>query len=203
MNVYFAKNQTDWIGITAQPLSVCAWSLNPAPDATAAARYDSNGLFVRLTSHAYPARAVNTEPNSPVWEDSCLEFFFSPDRIRYVNLEANARGALRASIGTGRHDRMHLLNLNVPMPTVSANVESDRWSADFFVPYSLIEALWQRIPKAGDTLFVNFYSCGDKTPHPYYAAWNPVCTPSPDFHRPEFFGELLFDEPFRFRDHPM
>lgn len=23
-------------------------------------------------------------------------------------------------------------------------------------------------------------------------SWNPVCTPSPDFHRPEFFGEIRF-----------
>ena len=36
----------------------------------------------------------------------------------------------------------------------------------------------------------NFYKCGDKTAHPHFLSWSPVSTEKPDFHRPEFFGEL-------------
>ena len=39
----------------------------------------------------------------------------------------------------------------------------------------------------------NFYKCGDKTAHPHYLSWSPIDTPKPDFHRPDFFGELLLD----------
>ena len=46
----------------------------------------------------------------------------------------------------------------------------------------------ENLPKA---VRGNFYKCGDKTAHPHFVSWNPVGTPSPDFHRPEFFGELL------------
>jgi hypothetical protein len=38
----------------------------------------------------------------------------------------------------------------------------------------------------------NFYKCADGTDSPHYVTWNPVQTPTPDFHRPEFFGELYF-----------
>ena len=31
----------------------------------------------------------------------------------------------------------------------------------------------------------------DKTAHPHYLSWSPIGTEKPDFHRPEFFGELV------------
>ena len=46
-------------------------------------------------------------------------------------------------------------------------------------------------PHSGLRLRGNFYSCGDLSPAPYYAAWSEVDTGTPDFHRPEYFGELL------------
>ena len=38
----------------------------------------------------------------------------------------------------------------------------------------------------------NFFKCADGTPHIHFLSWNPIGTPSPDFHRPAFFGELFF-----------
>ena len=37
----------------------------------------------------------------------------------------------------------------------------------------------------------NFYKCGDETKTPHYGSWNPIENPTPDFHRPEGFGELV------------
>jgi hypothetical protein len=28
--------------------------------------------------------------------------------------------------------------------------------------------------------------------HPHYLSWNRIDIPQPDFHRPDFFGELKF-----------
>jgi hypothetical protein len=39
----------------------------------------------------------------------------------------------------------------------------------------------------------NFYKCGDGTPEPHFVTWNPVGTENPDYHRPEFFGKVLFE----------
>ena len=39
----------------------------------------------------------------------------------------------------------------------------------------------------------NFYKCGDETSIPHYVTWNPVKTKEPDYHRPEFFGQIQFE----------
>jgi hypothetical protein len=46
---------------------------------------------------------------------------------------------------------------------------------------------------AGHVARANFYKCGDETETPHFGAWSPVQTPQPDFHRPEFFGRLVFE----------
>ena len=36
-----------------------------------------------------------------------------------------------------------------------------------------------------------YHLAADATPAPHYAAWSPVETQTPDFHRPEYFGERI------------
>jgi hypothetical protein len=38
----------------------------------------------------------------------------------------------------------------------------------------------------------NIYKCGDALPVPHYVSWRPIDTPDPDFHRPEYFGQIVF-----------
>ena len=42
--------------------------------------------------------------------------------------------------------------------------------------------------------YCNFYKCGDKQVEPHYLSWNPVLTDNPDFHRPEYFGKVIFED---------
>ena len=39
----------------------------------------------------------------------------------------------------------------------------------------------------------NFYKCGDKLPEPHFISWSAIHSPEPDFHLPDFFGELYFE----------
>ena len=39
----------------------------------------------------------------------------------------------------------------------------------------------------------NFYKCGEKTEYIHFALWNGPFTEKPDFHRPEFFKEIVLD----------
>lgn len=181
----------DWALVPSAAPEACRWSPNPPPASEAKAVWTEEALLVRLESFAAPTRAENTAPDSPVWEDNCLEFFFAAAGTDYLNLEANANGALRASIGPDRHARRLLRELDVPLPLVAASCGADGWSVSFTIPAALLETLLGVTPHSGLRLRGNFYACGDRTPAPYYAAWNPVETPAPDFHRPEFFGELL------------
>ncbi len=39
----------------------------------------------------------------------------------------------------------------------------------------------------------NLNKCASATSAPHYLSWNPIDTPTPDFHRPEFFGKIILD----------
>lgn len=183
-----------WDEITAERLEECAWSPNPAPGAQMQGIYlKDQGLIFRLRSFASPARAENWEPDSAVWEDSCLECFLSFDGERYINLEVNANSALRASVGKERHGRTLLLDTGCEMPQVSAVEGENGWEVYFFIPNQTVRDLFGIVPESGMNFFANFYSCGDETPAPHYAAWNRVETEQPDFHRPEYFGRLVIE----------
>lgn len=186
------SGKTDWGAVEKAPLRQCAWSPCPAPPAEMQAVLSADGhLLVRLTSHALPTRAAVTLDDGSVWEDSCLECFLSFDGERYINLEVNSNSALLAGYGAGRQDRVTLKSMGVPIPRARAWVLRDHWLAELDICPETVAAL-SGVQLARGTRFTgNFYSCGDRTPAPHYAAWSPVITPSPDFHRPEFFGTLV------------
>ena len=174
----------DWTAVEKQRLSSCSWSPFPAPDVSVQAVRSDASLIVRLECLAPVSRAVNLDPDSSVWQDNCLEFFFDAGDNRYINLEANANGALHAAIGSSRNGRVFLRSLPVQQPSVVSRFTESGWEAVFTVPFSLIPDK--------EHLRANFYACGDLTPEPYYSAWNPVLTDQPDFHQPDFFGSLTF-----------
>ena len=63
------------------------------------------------------------------------------------------------------------------------------WSAEFFIPFKLLEPLLGSLPKAGDRWRANFYRVdydGGKTTK---WEWSPV---EGDFHRPRDFGTIVF-----------
>ena len=37
------------------------------------------------------------------------------------------------------------------------------------------------------------YKCGDQTKYEHYMSWNYVGNEVPQFHSPEFFGEMIFE----------
>ena len=51
----------------------------------------------------------------------------------------------------------------------------------------------QRAPLYGARMKANFYKCGDKLQTPHFLSWNRIDLPSPNFHRPDFFGTLEFE----------
>ena len=184
----------DWSSAPSLPLTPCVWSPHAPPEVQVQALWQTDALLVRLLSAAPPARAVVTQDDGRVWEDSCLEFFFADEGSgRYVNLEANANGALLAAVGKSRHERQLLASLPLVRPAVRCAPCGAGWEAVFRIPAAALRTLFGLTLQPGLTLRVNAYACGDQTPSPYYAALFPVQTESPDFHRPEFFGQLLLE----------
>ena len=154
------------------------------------------GVHVRLWSDETALRCVCTERDDPVYEDSCLEFFFAPFSDKgYFNVEMNPRGVFLAQYGTGREARVFLKTLTGLSPTVEPLAVKDGWGVACFLPCGLIEQVCGRPFSADAGSFRgNFYKCGDKTAVPHYAAFSPVDALPPGFHAPAHFATIEIRE---------
>lgn len=66
------------------------------------------------------------------------------------------------------------------------------WTVEYSIPFVFIEKYFGKLDfSPGCRLEGNFYKCGDETRYPHYGCWNPIKRTTPDFHRPEFFGDLI------------
>jgi hypothetical protein len=146
-------------------------------------------------------RALETEINGNVYQDSCVEFFISIDGIHYYNFEFNCIGTPHAGWGTGRHNRQHLpveAVRNIQIKSSLGNQPFDTKAGSFtwdLVAVIPVECFIhdQDLDLTGMTCTANFYKCGDLLPEPHFVTWNPVVTPQPDYHHPEFFGKIHFE----------
>jgi hypothetical protein len=168
------------------------------PITTVSAAHSKTDLYLLYQVHGNCLRAVNTRDNENVHEDSCVEFFVKlPDSDTYFNFEFNCSCVCKAARHFGTRD--HFVYLS---PSEMAEIE--RWSSigkrafnsmnGMFswelcvrIPFRLMDIDPENLPKK---LLGNFYKCADATDQPHYVTWNPVNTEKPDFHRPEFFGEI-------------
>ena len=155
--------------------------------------HDRQDLYVLLRAVEAHIRAEYTAPLSPVYQDSCLEFFFMPEGgDRYFNFEINPNGCLWIGFGTGREGRS-VLSPADPVPFgIRTERTPDGWEASWRIPLSFLRLFLPDFAFAGN-LRANVYKCGDLTEQEHYLSWNPVASETPDFHRPRDFGVMAFE----------
>ena len=162
--------------------------------------WSARALHVRFRVGEKKVPVRYTRFQDPVYKDSCVEFFvdmFPAKTLGYVNFEMNAGGTLLAAFGPDRAHRRPLWPEDLAGMSVVTGEEDwpgvgDSWRVSYDVPLALFRKLYGEDVRSGHRAAANFYKCGDETALPHYGAWSPVGTASPDFHRPEFFGELVF-----------
>ncbi len=194
-----AADTVDWNAIPAAPIDSFFWYEGHTPETTARLVFvEGFGFILRMTCAECDPKAVYTEYNEPVYTDSCLEFFC--DWLgdgRYINMEMNANGTLLSCIGPDRHARTPIADLSDgEIFPVQGEVCDGYWTVTAAIPTALLCRILgvDTIPFGkGYTFRGNFYKCGDETPIPHYGMWSPVGTEKPDFHRPEYFGDLIMD----------
>lgn len=189
--------QPDWDAVPY--LDVAHFNWEPEMDIRMKAQicYDANGLYVHLRTWEKNIRAEYDQPLSPVYEDSCMEFFFCPvdGDMRYFNFEINPNGCMYIGFGTAkpRPIRLVLQDEDVLLQKRIRRT-TDGWEAFYTVPVSLIQDFYPGYQlESGKKLRANCYKCGDKTPHPHFISWNPMTSPTPCFHRPEDFGKMILE----------
>ncbi len=187
------RGAIDWDSVPVMPVDKVLWTGDTGIRAAGQLCYDDGALYVHLRAAEKAVRAEYTEPLSPVWEDSCLEFFFRiRGAVNYFNFEINPNGCHCLQFGPDRNDRVNLVRGDAAEYfDIRTNRTPDGWEVFYRIPLKFIRLFHPGYRFEGG-LQANLYKCGDKTAAPHYLSWNPVDTPSPDFHRPEFFAEIRF-----------
>ena len=113
----------------------------------------------------------------------------------YFNFEINPNACLELGFGLDRKNRVRLCH-KAELETFRLRCvrTTDGWVAEYRLPLDFFRLFYPALRFVPGVRFRgNCYKCGDRTEHPHYLAWNPVNIPSPDFHRPEFLGEMILN----------
>jgi len=183
----------DWSSVPQLKMDQILWKPDCGIRAFGQFCHDPENLFVHLRAMEKQIRAEYTAPLSPVHLDSCLEFFFMPEKEdRYFNFEINPNGCLWIGFGHGREDSTVLFRKDMAVLfDIRPAVTLDGWEVYYRIPLSFLRLFWPGFAFAGN-LRANVYKCGDLTEDEHYLSWNPVSSAEPDFHRPQDFGLMVF-----------
>lgn len=189
------KDEIDFSDCEKAVISNYKWTEGYAPEAFAQLLYiKDKGFALKMTAVESEPRAVYSNYNDPVYKDSCLEFFVNFDNgDKYLNFEMNSNGAFLAAVRTDRYNKTAIDEL-APLPEVKVEKCENAWTVSVFFSNEFIEKTFGKIDiKSGYSFKGNFYKCGDDTDIPHFGMWSPVDNETPDFHRPEFFGDLIVE----------
>jgi hypothetical protein len=169
---------------------------NYRPVTAARMAADDTALYVYMETGETGVRAEERGFSGRVYTDSCMELFLMPDpghSPRYLNWEFNPRGAMYLSLGISRHDREDIRPDNYrELFQVHTEVLNDGWRLEYYIPLDFLHRYFPAMKwGTGHTMRGNFYKCGDKTSRPHFGCWSPIDLPRPDFHCPDFFGDLI------------
>ena len=191
----------DHSSLEFHPIDCDNWNYNVKIEAGFSIGHDTENIFLKYSVRESNVRAMYLNSNDPVYEDSCVEFFISFEKGGYYNLEFNCIGTVLGAYGKDRQNRTllenDLLGSIQVIPSLGTNkiLIEDRqtqWTLEVCIPSSLF--IYSGLDSLKDkTASCNFYKCGDGLKRPHYLSWNPIVSEKPDFHRPEYFGEIEFE----------
>lgn len=176
-----------WEEIEPYEINHALWGSTYQPKVWAKLCYiKEDALYLNMFVEELNPKATYTNPNDPVYKDSCLEFFINVNpnhNDNYLNFEMNANGAMLVGIGSGRE---HRKPLDVDFsPFVFKNDEG--WGVTLIIPESF---LLEHFASISDEWKGNFYKCGDETESTHFLSWSEVKEEKPNFHCPQWFGTI-------------
>ena len=163
--------------------------------------YCPEAIFLKFYVSEENILANVTKINGDVCTDSCVEFFISLGRDKtYYNFELNCVGVPHVEYGQ-KGKRIQVDPEVVKLIKAKSSLGDKpfgekrgghRWELMIVIP-KVCFCFDKDLILKGLKANANFYKCGDKTSVPHYLSWNPVNTPTPDFHQPDFYGHLSFE----------
>ncbi len=178
-----------------------------SPEASFKIMYSDTDLYIRYQVKETEIRSTfGADSGSRPWTDDCMELFIAPvnETGVYFNIEMNCTGHGIVGYGDSKKDRGHFEKERMDrirrFSTLGSEAFGDRlsekpvsWSMIIVIPLDLILQGRSVSSIKGTTVRGNVFKCGDEMKNRHYLTWNPVGTPKPDYHRPEFFGYFQFE----------
>jgi len=177
------------------------------PEAEVKMVYDKDNIYLIFKVKDRNVRCITNKINGPVWQDSAVEFFFSPDMdspLLYFNLETNCGGTPllhynvipRKESKRLSEDEIKQVEIAHSLPEIidPEIKELVTWTLEYKIPLSLLEK-YSKIsrPAKGIVWKANFYKIAENSSNPHYITWSKIDKPKPDFHVPQAFGLLIFE----------
>lgn len=169
------------------------------PQTTFFVAYSSSAICIHYKVTGEGLKALFAKDQEPVWQDSCVEFFCKRvDQEGYFNFEFNCIGTCLSAVHNTREDktsrpeeqmRKILRHSSLKKVTFDEQPGIAEWSLTVAIPFELLGLDGNSLPQK---ILANFYKCGDGTRNVHYVSWAPIAVEQPDFHRPDFFGEIYF-----------
>ncbi|WP_205511149.1 carbohydrate-binding family 9-like protein [Longitalea arenae] len=187
-------------GTPKQELVYAPWAEYPYhPQVQFSMAHGSDAVFIKYFVKEKTIRAVNNTLHSPVYTDSCVEFFIGfDDEPAYYNFEFNCIGTPLIGYGEDKLNRSLLpqdITQQIKYKSVLTNDQSGEyigWELTLLIPVSAF--CFHNIQSLkGRNCVANFYKCGDELPEPHFVSWSNIQWPQPNFHLRQFFGSLVFE----------
>jgi len=182
----------EWEKAEIAEISTINWlEFSYKPYTYAKIMYSDYGIHVQMITDENPLLARETQQNSGVCKDSCMELFIRPNSgdDRYLNLEFNPFGTMYFGLRTSRFDGVHP-EKSKEYFDVKTYVSDKEWKLQFTIPFELINETFGGYTK---TMYGNMYKCSEDNVSPHFVTYYPVSVNEPDFHRPEYFGEFVLE----------
>ena len=166
--------------------------------------YSSTGLYCFFSGSDEWLSATMKKDFMDLWLEDVFEVFLWPDErhplyfeyeisplnrelpLLVTNISNRVMGWLPWHYSGGRKVRKKtgvIGNSKEPGAVIKG------WSAEFFIPFKLLEPLLGSLPKPGDRWRANFYRVDYDAEKTTKWEWSPV---GGDFHRPRDFGSIVF-----------
>ncbi|HEV7904814.1 MAG TPA: carbohydrate-binding family 9-like protein, partial [Pyrinomonadaceae bacterium] len=179
------------------------WSGEAAPfarQAEARLLWDAGALYVRFVGEQREPLVANASPQREwktmgLWDRDVCEMFVAPhvgDLRRYYEFEVAPTGewldlALRITPEGRETDWGFYSGM-----TAAARINADSITLAMRVPWDAFAGV--KPPRVGERWRVNLFRCIGEDPTRGYLAWQPTHAPEANFHVPEKFGWLLFND---------
>lgn len=185
--------------LIAQPVDYLLWSDDGyKPQVSFTIAHNGSNIFLRYTVFEDDINVVYNNINDPVYRDTCVEFFISiGNDASYYNLEFNRLGICLAAYGNTNPGRESIPEEEIKQIRSQAKLQkadSDfiyQWQLTLIIPLTVF-IKHHDINLNGLACKANFYKCGDDLPKPHFLAWSNIESQNPNFHLPQFFGDVLF-----------